>query len=216
VKENAKKNLQNAKELFESYLHASMNSSGKKDWEKKRLIDIAKIEKTKNTKRGLPYIGMEDIESNSAKFLGSLDPKNVKSSSFYFSSEHILHGRLRPYLNKILLPYFEGHCSTEIFPIKVGNEIGKQFLFYWFIQSKTVKKINKTCTGARMPRANMNEVFDFVISFPKSLPEQKSIVAKLDALSAETKKLEGVYKQKLADLEELKKSVLHKAFSGEL
>ena len=50
----------------------------------------------------------------------------------------------------------------------------------------------------------------------KSLSEQKSIVAKLDALSTETKKLEAIYKQKLADLEELKKAVLKKAFSGEL
>jgi hypothetical protein len=41
-------------------------------------------------------------------------------------------------------------------------------------------------------------------------------VAKLDALSAETKKLEAIYKQSLADFEELKKSVLKKAFSGEL
>jgi type I restriction enzyme S subunit len=48
------------------------------------------------------------------------------------------------------------------------------------------------------------------------LPEQLSIVAKLDALSAETKKIEAIYRQKLADLDELKKSVLKKAFDGEL
>ena len=48
------------------------------------------------------------------------------------------------------------------------------------------------------------------------LPEQKSIVKKLDALSVETKKLEAIYTQKLADLEELRKSVLKKAFSGKL
>jgi type I restriction enzyme S subunit len=48
------------------------------------------------------------------------------------------------------------------------------------------------------------------------LPEQLSIVAKLDALSAETKKIEAIYRQKLDDLDELKKSVLKKAFEGEL
>ena len=56
-----------------------------------------------------------------------------------------------------------------------------------------------------------NELFPF-----PSLAKQKSIVARLDALSAETKKLEAIYRQKLADLEELKKSVLKRAFSGEL
>jgi len=54
------------------------------------------------------------------------------------------------------------------------------------------------------------------VSFPKSLTEQKSIVKKLDALSAETKKLEVIYKQKLLDLEELKKSILKHAFNGDL
>ena len=54
------------------------------------------------------------------------------------------------------------------------------------------------------------------IYFPPSIKEQKAIVKKLDALSKETKKLEGIYRQKLADLEELKKSILNKAFKGEL
>ena len=66
-----------------------------------------------------------------------------------------------------------------------------------------------------MPRANMNAVLEFKIPLPP-LPEQKRIVAKLDELSAETKKLSAIYQQKLAALEELKKSVLHKAFAGGL
>jgi type I restriction enzyme S subunit len=56
-------------------------------------------------------------------------------------------------------------------------------------------------------------------SFPIPLPslsEQQTIVQKLDALSAETKKLETIYQQKINDLEELKKSILQKAFNGEL
>lgn len=215
AKENTEKNLQNSKELFESYLQSVFANPGK-DWEEKKLKDVAKVEKKKNGKKDLPYVGMEDIESNSAKFLGSLSPRKVKSSSFYFSSDNILYGRLRPYLNKILLPNFEGHCSTEIFPIKAGQELNKKLLFYWFLSGKTVKEINKTCTGTRMPRANIKEVFEFKIVFPESLLEQKAIVAKLDAFSEETKKLETIYKQKLADLEELKKSILKKAFAGEL
>ena len=52
--------------------------------------------------------------------------------------------------------------------------------------------------------------------FPKSKEEQKQIVKKLDALSSEVKKMEAIYQQKIEDLEELKKSVLQKAFRGEL
>jgi len=54
-------------------------------------------------------------------------------------------------------------------------------------------------------------------SVPKmTLTDQLSIVTKLNAVSAETKRLEGIYQQKLNDLEELKKSILQKAFNGEL
>ncbi len=48
------------------------------------------------------------------------------------------------------------------------------------------------------------------------LPGQRTIVSKLDALSTETQKLEALYRHKLNDLDELKKPVLQKAFSGEL
>ncbi|MFZ1572309.1 MAG: restriction endonuclease subunit S, partial [Candidatus Kapaibacterium sp.] len=57
---------------------------------------------------------------------------------------------------------------------------------------------------------------EFIICFPKSIKEQQTIVQKLDALSAETKKLEIIYQQKINDLDELKKSILQKAFNGEL
>ena len=61
----------------------------------------------------------------------------------------------------------------------------------------------------------IKSINEIIIPTP-SLTEQKTIVKKLDQLSEQTKKLEKVYKQKLADLEELKKSVLNKAFTGEL
>ena len=56
---------------------------------------------------------------------------------------------------------------------------------------------------------------EFLIHYPP-LKEQQSLVKKLDYLSADTKKLEAIYNQKLADLEELKKSIMQKAFNGEL
>ncbi|MBK8348471.1 MAG: restriction endonuclease subunit S [Saprospiraceae bacterium] len=62
---------------------------------------------------------------------------------------------------------------------------------------------------------NTKSVAELEIPFPE-LKEQNTIVQKLDALQAETKKLESIYQQKFNDLEELKKSILQKAFSGEL
>ena len=214
AKANAEQNLKNAKELFESYLQGVFEKKGD-GWEEKKLGEVIEYDKNQNIHKGLPYVGLEHIESNSGRFIGSLEPQVVKSSTFYFNEQHVLYGRLRPYLNKVLLPDFEGHCSTEIFPIKVEKQIAREFLFYWLIAGSTVKKIDATWTGARMPRANMNQVLEFDFAFPP-LKEQQTIVRQLDALRAETQKLEAVYQKKLDDLEELKKSVLRKAFAGEL
>ncbi|EKD28799.1 MAG: hypothetical protein ACD_79C00201G0007 [uncultured bacterium] len=69
---------------------------------------------------------------------------------------------------------------------------------------------------ATLPIINKSKWETLTISYPKSKTEQQAIVQKLDALSAETKKLEAIYQKKIYDLEELKKSVLQKAFAGEL
>ncbi len=151
----------------------------KNGWEIKKLGDVCSFDKIQGQWNGLPYVGMEDVESGTGRFLGSNDPVKVKSSTFKFTENHILYGRLRPYLNKVLVPEFEGHCSTEIFPIKTINGTDRRYLFHWLLWESTTDKINATCTGARMPRANMNEVLGFEIPIPP-IAEQKRIVAILD------------------------------------
>jgi restriction endonuclease S subunit len=85
------------------------------------------------------------------------------------------------------------------------------------LRSGLVKaQIKKYVSGAAQPQLPIKTLVNFSFPVPKSLPDQRRIVAKLDALSAETKKLEDVYRRKLESLEELKKSILQKAFSGEL
>ena len=151
----------------------------KKGWQEKKLGDVCALDKTQGIHRGLPYVGLEHIESHTARFIGPSEPQPVKSSTFRFSDEHVLYGRLRPYLNKALKPDFEGHCSTEIFPIKPRPELSREYLLYWLLADETCDRINATCTGARMPRADMNEVLGFEFPLPP-LPEQQRIVGILD------------------------------------
>src|SRR5690554_6326021 len=127
----------------------------KEGWEVKTLSEVCQYDKTRHNGDHLPYVGLEHIQSNTGVYLGDLTPAEVKSSTFRFTASHLLYGRLRPYLNKVLEPDFEGHCSTEIFPIRMKGNIIREYLFYWFIMDTTVAKIDATWTGARMPRANM-------------------------------------------------------------
>jgi len=88
----------------------------KEGWNLVRLGNVCKVNKTKHDGDLLPYVGMEHIGSGSGRLNIEPTPSAVKSATFHFDKGHVLYGRLRPYLNKVLVSDFEGHCSTEIFP----------------------------------------------------------------------------------------------------
>jgi type I restriction enzyme S subunit len=119
--------------------------------------------------------------------IGEVAIPESTSSSFHFNKSHVLFGRLRPYLRKVLVPDFTGQCSTEIFCIKPEDNVIREFLAYWLLEQKISSKIEATSTGARMPRANMNALLEFDFPIP-SIKEQKKITSKLDLTFAKISK----------------------------
>ena len=95
------------------------------------------------------------------------------------------------------------------------NEADTRFLQYWLMSGPVVREIDRMSTGARMPRANVNAVLDFDVPLPP-LPEQKRIVAIPDELKTNSTGLAFVSRRKLDLSADLKQSILHKAFAGEL
>jgi len=182
-------------------------------WQTFKVKDVCSVEKEKLGKDKLPYVGMEDIESGTGRFLGDLLPKSVASSTFKFSDKHVLYGRLRPYLNKVLVPNFEGHCSSEIFPLKPLHNLDRSFLAYWLRSERVVSAINRTCTGARMPRANVKELLEFDIDIP-SFDEQRRIVAILDEAFADIDKARALTELNLENARELFESYLQNTLKG--
>jgi type I restriction enzyme S subunit len=89
------------------------------------------------------------------------------------------------------------------------------YLFAVFNSPLVMKKVKAEISGAAQPQLPNNKLLDISINIP-TLEDQQTIVRQLDALRAETQKLEAVYQRKIEDLEELKKSILQKAFAGEL
>ena len=102
-------------------------------------------------------LGLSTSNRIQGRFVGSSDPVAVKSSTFKFSSKHLLYGRLRPYLNKVMAPDFEGHCSTEIFPIKPMPGLSQISSITGFCEMRPWRRSTPPAR-ARMPRANMNAV----------------------------------------------------------
>ena len=167
-----------------------------------RLGDHVQFDKRQSLGMNLPYVGLEDIESQTGKFIGSFDSKHVKSATFLFDERHVLYGRLRAYLNKYLTPTFNGHCSTEIFPLLPDSKINRFYLAHWLSSPNVCDLIDATGRGARMPRANMNEVLNFQFPLPP-LDEQKRIVAKLDEALGDLDRLTENSKRTLDQIDAL-------------
>ena len=226
AKANAEQNLKNAKELFESYLQGVFESKGE-GWEEKTLKEVcAKItDGTHQTPKyfddGFIFLSSRNVTS------GKINWDNIK---YIDEKQHIeMHKRVAPKVGDILLAkngttgvaaMVDRNVVFDIYVslahIRVLDEVTPEFMLY-FINSPIAKKqFNKRLKGSGVPNLHLEEIREVVIPFPKSLKEQNKLVKNLDDFSTETKKLEGIYQQKLNDLEELKKSILQKAFAGEL
>ena len=90
-------------------------------------------------------------------------------------------------------------------------------LLLYFVNSPTAKlQFNKRLKGVGVQNLHLKEIREVKIFFPRSEDAQLKLIENFDALHAETQRLESIYQRKIAALDELKKSLLHKAFSGEL
>lgn len=146
-----------------------------------RLGDYCRQDRTTvrpGARPDLRYIGLETIESRSGQFQDgdlSKTPDVPQANSFHFGHEHVLYGKLRPYLNKVALPEFEGKCSTEIIPLRPDAALDRRYLAYFLRSADTVAHISERTAGARMPRADMDFVLGLQLPLP-SLDEQRRII----------------------------------------
>ena len=225
AKANAEQNLQNAKELFESYLQNVFENKGD-DWEEKTLGDVLQKTETVNPKstpnNEFVYLDVSSVNKETkliektTTLLGKDAPsrarKLVKTNDIIFATVRPTHSRVAIITDE----YNNQVCSTGYYVLRPKSIIENHYLFYFILTFSFNKLMESMQKGASYPAVNNKEVESVVINFPKSIKEQQKIVKRLDSLSTETKKLEAIYTQKIADLEEMKKSVLQKAFSGQL
>jgi type I restriction enzyme S subunit len=218
AKANAEQNLKNAKELFESYLQGVFENKGD-GWEEKTLGEIASFSQgiqvgleqhlTEPKTGYVRFIRIVDYTQNTDDIRYVPDP----GEKYFVKEDDIVMVR---YGTPGLIGRGKaGVIANNLFKITIeNNELSKDFLCLCLSQ-KHIQTYLSTQGSATMPALNFGQLKTVAINFP-SLKEQNKIVEKLDVLSTETKKLEAIYQQKINDLEELKKSVLQKAFSGEL
>jgi len=201
AKANAEMNLQNSRAIFESHLQAVFTKRGE-GWKRtiigdqimlQRGFDITKDEQNKGD---VPVVSSGGIKSFHNKAMVQapgvvIGRKGTLGKVFYLETD------------------FWPHDTTLWVKDFKGNN--PRFVYYFF----TGLDVKRLDSGTANPALNRNLVHPIEVDWPP-IPCQKAIVATLDSLSEETQRLETIYKQKLVVLDELKKSFLHQAFSGQL
>jgi type I restriction enzyme S subunit len=219
TKTNAEQNLKNAKELFESYLQGVFENKGD-GWEEKTLGEIGKpsmckrILKNQTSSTGeIPFYKIGTFGKKPDAFI-SKEIYNEFRTKYSFPKKGDILISASGTIGRRVRYDGEPAFFQDSNIVWIDND-EKQvlndylYVFYEFCDWQPSK-------GATIARLYNSNLISIKISFPKSLLEQKNILKKINALSNETKKLEAIYQTKINDLEELKKSVLQKAFSGEL
>lgn len=150
-----------------------------------------------------PYLGLEHLDGDGGiNCVETVDSAELKSNKFHFTDKHILFGKLRPYLRKIVRPSFSGICSTDIIPILPGKELSRDYLFYFLRTPAIVELATSRCSGANLPRLSPKQLASFQIPLPP-LAEQKRIAGILDAADA----LRAKRHEALAQLDALLQSI---------
>jgi type I restriction enzyme S subunit len=163
----------------------------------REIVDSAAIE------TGTLYVGLENIESG-GRFVGvrPVDAGELASSKFAFTPQHLLYGKLRPYLAKIARPDFKGICSTDILPVLPGPDLDRSYLAWLLLTPEMVALANSRATGANLPRLSPTSLAELRIPLPP-LPEQRRIAEILDKADA----LRAKRRAALAQLDTLTQSI---------
>lgn len=222
AKANAEQNLKNAKELFESYLQGVFENG---DWETKNLNEITEVkdgthDSPKYIKEGIPFVTQKNIRPEGLSFADTKFITNTDHEKFYKRS-NVTYGDILISMigaNRGMAAIVDDErvfSIKNVGLIKSSDNINMNYLLYYLKSTLAMKYVLYMSNGGAQEFVGLTALRSFPVPLPP-LKEQQTIVRQLDALRAETQKLEAVYQKKIADLEELKKSILQKAFAGEL
>ncbi|MGJ7570084.1 restriction endonuclease subunit S [Variovorax sp. RB2P76] len=222
AKANAEKNLQNALALFEGYSRSVFNQHTE-GAARRELAEVCSINSKLVDPRNpafldLTHVGAGNIVSNTGELvqLKTAREEELISGKFLFDESTVLYSKIRPYLMKVARPDFNGLCSADMYPLTAkAGALSRDFLFHLLLSKDFTDYAITGSARAGMPKVNREHLFAYTSWIPP-LAAQVEIAETLDALHAETQALEAVYRRKLTALEELKKSLLHQAFSGQL
>lgn len=222
---NAEKNLQNARTLFESHLQAVFTKRGE-GWIDCKLDTLCIVERGSSPRPiknyfttkadGVNWIKIGDTEEG-GKYVFStaqkITPEGAKQSRYVKEGDFILTNSMslgRPYIMKT-----DGYIHDGWFVLRLGEAIDSEFFYYLLSSAYVQRQFHSLAAGAIVKNISGDLVKKTMLPIPP-LDQQRNLAKRFVELSEETQCLESIYQRKLAALDELKQSLLHQAFSGQL
>ena len=235
AKANAENNLQNARALFESHLQSVFTERGE-GWSETPLSDLCEIRHgfafdgadfSNNVPEGKPLV----ITPGNFTEHGTLlfNEKNTKRFSgkpmaeFRFDVGDLvvvmtdLSSKMKILGKPALVDRDDVLHNQRIGRVVfIDDRVEKRWFYYFMMTKSFLNNIKMSATGTMVKHTAPKRILSNTIPFPTDRMEQLATIRKIDDLRDETQRLESLYQQKLTALDDLKKSLLHQAFSGEL
>lgn len=178
------------------------------EWEisKIRYLVTTRSEK-RITDSSVPYIGLENIESQTGKFVET-GIQVDKSENIVVEIGDILFGKLRPYLRKYWRATFTSTASSE-FLVFQSSELDMNFLYYAIQSDSFIEEVNTSTYGSKMPRASWEYIKNMKIAFPTSLVEQQKIADFLDKKTTQLDKVKSLLEEQIQKLKDYRASLIY-------
>ncbi len=226
AKANLEQNLANAKELFASKLNEVFSQRGE-GWEEKKLDEICEVKdgthsspKYVDEENGIPFVTQKNILELGLSFVNTKFISQVDHDDYYrrsnVSYNDIIFSMIGANRGMACIVDTEKVFSIKnVGLIKSNKEYVPKYLLFYLKSDLARNYVKQNSSGSAQGFIGLTKLRKFPIPYV-DIEIQKEIVKELDKLSELSNKLQTHYQQNLNNLEELKKSILEKAFKGEL
>lgn len=179
-----------------------------KNWETKKIADVAPVRNYNGVIENKVWLlNLDMVESQSGEIIDYLyvEKSTLGSSICSFDESNVLYSKLRPYLNKVILPKYKGVATSELLPLRPKKELDRFFLAHLLRSDSFVEYISNKVAGSKMPRVSMVDFrnFDCILPPIEFQISYKKYIQQLDKskfrIKKSLEKLEMTYKALLQE-----------------
>ena len=168
--------------------------TNEKGWKTESLQQVAPAKPAKNNLNDKVWLlNLDMVESQTGEVIDYLyvNISDTGNSTYQFDEGNVLYSKLRPYLNKVVIPEQSGICTSELVPLRPTEKLNRYFLANLLRTDFFVNFINEKVAGAKMPRVSMDTFRAFACILPPiELQNQfASFVQQIDKSKFEIEKI---------------------------